>query len=100
RPGLAALVASGTSGQPTFISQKPAQIQIGTGWSEMTGVRAGWLAVDQSGQIRNAVSDRIFRWVASLNRRARKSSRFFFTSGTPGPGQSVPNRVLAAISSS
>jgi hypothetical protein len=52
-----------------------------------------------SGHILSAVLDRICRLVSSDSGRARKSSRFFLISGTPGPGQSVPNRVLPATSS-
>src|SRR5713226_1521433 len=52
-----------------------------------------------SGQMLNAVLDRICRLVSSDRGSARKSSKFFLISGTPGPGQSVPNSVLLATSS-
>src|SRR4029077_7697137 len=51
------------------------------------------------GQIANAVRDRICCCVPFGKGNERKSSRFFLMSGTPGPGQSVPNNVLSAISS-
>src|ERR1700693_3122542 len=47
-----------------------------------------------AGQMLNAVLPRICCWVCSERGSARNSSRFFLTSGTPGPGQSVPKRVL------
>jgi hypothetical protein len=51
------------------------------------------------GQIPNDVFSRICFLVPSLSGNALNSSRFFLMSGTPGPGQSVPNSVLDAISS-
>jgi hypothetical protein len=50
------------------------------------------------GQISRAVSANMARLAGSLISSLRKSSRFRFMSGTPGPGQSVPNSVLVAIS--
>ena len=56
--------------------------------------------IPYSGQIEAAVLLKIWLRVSSVIGRALNSSRFRLTSGTPGPGQSVPNRVLCAISSS
>ena len=51
-------------------------------------------------QIDNAVFDTICSCTATGSLSDRKSSRFCLMSGTPGPGQSVPKSVLAAISCS
>ena len=48
----------------------------------------------QAGQILSAVLLKICSCNAWLKGSLQNSSRFFFTSGTPGPGQSVPNKVL------
>src|ERR1700688_145103 len=71
-----------------FYTRKGAQIpySLTTRWS-----RQGH---DYAGQMLNAVLPRICCWVCSDRGSARNSSRFFLTSGTPGPGQSVPKRVL------
>src|SRR5581483_9325880 len=49
---------------------------------------------DYAGQMLNAVFPNICSCISLLRGRAQKSSRFCFMSFTPGPGQSVPNRVL------
>src|SRR3954466_12440428 len=49
-----------------------------------------------AGQILSAVFDRICSSTLLGSLSPRKSSRFCLMSGTPGPGQSVPNRVLPA----
>ena len=53
-----------------------------------------------AGQIPNAVPESICSLAASVIASPRKSARFRSISGIPGPGQSVPNKVFAAISSS
>src|SRR5262249_31381727 len=53
----------------------------------------------EAGQMMSAVLLRICCFAAGESGRALKSSRFCLMSGTPGPGQSVPNSVLGAISS-
>src|SRR6202451_2725090 len=52
-----------------------------------------------AGQMLSAVLLKICCFTSSFKGNARKSSRLFLISGTPGPGQSVPNSVLCAISS-
>src|SRR5580704_5951503 len=79
--------------QLSFIPQKTLTFQMALS-SSPVGPGA-----DQAGQILSAVLLRICCCSLSFNGSARNSSRFFLTSGTPGPGQSVPNRVLWVISS-
>ena len=43
----------------------------------------------------NAVSERIFCLISSVSGSARKSSRFFLMSGTPGPGQLTAEEIDA-----
>src|SRR5882724_1596662 len=73
-------------------------LQAITGGRLETGVSA-W-PTRQAGQMLKAVLLRICSCISFVSGRARNSSRFFLISGTPGPGQSVPNKVLCAISSS
>src|ERR1700734_1813570 len=58
-----------------------------------------FLAGGHDGQIPRAVLIRICCCNSALSGSVWNSSKFFLISGTPGPGQSVPNKVLCAISS-